>query len=376
MSVIKRTGPKGIRWGVKIKVKGQQRWIGTYDSRAEAKKIEHEEMLKTVQPSASDATCDSFPEKWLELRPRPRAATNDHNRSALKQFSEDFKGERLCDVKPMQAEEWARNNKWRVQAVRAMFADAVRLECCEHNPFANLGHPKSRGRRDIEVLKADEVQRLAGCAVEAWGEGLGKELKAMILFAAYTGLRRGECSALEWGDIDFAAKKVTVSKTVSNDSEILLPKNGKARRIALAPIAEQALREMHRHLHRDRVFAPPTGKFYTKSSWHYYWHPIRVKFGKPKYAFHELRHYCTTWLVFVVRLEARKAARQLGHADAKLVETLYAHEDENEALSEIKEALHHPPKTDDVKSLDEHREQRGQSDEAGASYLPRKKSPS
>jgi integrase len=206
MSVIKRPGPKGVRWGVKIKVKGEQRWVGTYDTKNEAKRVEREEMLKTVQPSARDATCDSFPEKWLTLRPRARTATNDHNRSALKQFSDDFKSVPLCDVKSMAAEEWALNNKWRVQTVRAMFADAVRMECCERNPFANLGHAKSRGRRDIEVLKADEVQRLADCAVEAWGEGLGKELKAMILFAAYTGLRRGECSALEWGDIDYAGR--------------------------------------------------------------------------------------------------------------------------------------------------------------------------
>ena len=66
----------------------------------------------------------------------------------------------------------------------------------------------------------------------------------MILFAAYTGLRRGECSALEWSDVDFASKKVAVNKTVSNDKEILLPKNDKPRTVVLPPIAEQALRDM------------------------------------------------------------------------------------------------------------------------------------
>jgi hypothetical protein len=69
MSVIKRSGPKGVRWAVKIKVKGQQRWVGTYDTKTEAKRVEREELLKTVQPSPHDATCDSFPAKWLALRP-------------------------------------------------------------------------------------------------------------------------------------------------------------------------------------------------------------------------------------------------------------------------------------------------------------------
>ena len=152
----------------------------------------------------------------------------------------------------MQAAEWGRqNNKWRVQTVRAMFADAVRMGCCERNPFASLGHPKSRGRPDIKVLTADEVQRLADCAVETWGDGLGRELKAMIVFAAYTGLRLGECCALEWSDIDYAAGEVTVNKTVSNDKEIVLPLKGELRTVVLSPIAEQALKAMPQQLHRD-----------------------------------------------------------------------------------------------------------------------------
>ncbi len=361
MSVIKRSGRKGVRWAVKIKVKGQQRWIGTYDTKAEAKRVEREEMLKTVQPSPHDATCDNFPAKWLTLRPRPRAVTNDHNRLALKQFSEDFSGVRLSDVTPMEAAEWAVSNKWRVQTVRAMFADAVRMGCCERNPFANLGHPKSRGRRDIDVLSADEVQRLADCAVTAWGDGLGHELKAMILFAAYTGLRIGECSALEWQDIDFAAKEITVNKTVSNDKEIVLPKNSKPRTVVLSPIAEQALKDMPRQLHRALVFAPPSGKFFTKSTFYYYWHPVRVQFGNPKFTFHELRHYCASWLANDMRLAMRHTARQLGHADTRLVETLYVHPDEQKELDEMKDALRDRPTSDDVASLDEHRKRQGES---------------
>ena len=47
MSVIKRAGSKGVvRWGVKIKVKGKQRWVGTYDTKAEAKQVEREEYAK------------------------------------------------------------------------------------------------------------------------------------------------------------------------------------------------------------------------------------------------------------------------------------------------------------------------------------------
>jgi integrase len=159
---------------------------------------------------------------------------------------------------------------------------------------------------------------------------------------------------------------VTVNKTVSNDKEIVLPKNSKPRRVVLPPIAEQALKAMPRQLHRDLVFAPPSGRFFTKSTWHYYWHPIRVRFGNPgtpgnpNYTFHELRHYCASWLANVMRLNMRATARQLGHADTRLVETLYVHPDEQKELEEIKDALREPPKGDDVTSLDEYREQQGE----------------
>ena len=182
----------------------------------------------------------------------------------------------------------------------------------------------------------------------------------MILFAAYTGLRIGECSALEWQDIDFAAKEVTVNKTVSNDKEIVLPKNSKPRTVALSPIAEQALKDMPRQLHRALVFAPPSGKFFTKSTFYYYWHPVRVQFGNPKFTFHELRHYCASWLANDVRLAMRHTARQLGHADTRLVETLYVHPDEQRELDEIKDALRERQKRDDVTSLDEYRKQQGE----------------
>jgi integrase len=354
MSVMKRTGPKGTKWGVKVTVQGKQRWLGTFDSHKDAKRAEREAMLRAVVPNEKDITCDEFVQKWPTLRPRPRAATNDYNRYALAKFAKDFKGVGLREVTAMRALTWAQENKWRYNTVRAMFHDAVRLGLVEKNVFASLGMSKSKGRRDITPLTAEEVQKLADCAVDVYGEVFGSELRSMILFAAYTGCRWGECCALTWDDVDLTNGEVTISKTISNDNEVLETKTGKARRIVLSPIAAEALRSIPRHLHRSLVFAAPRGgTYYKKSTWHYYWNPIRVKFGKPKYNFHELRHYNATWLVYTLGLPPLQAAAQLGHSDAKLIISLYAHADEQKQRDEIKRAMRKPPK--DVTSLDEHR---------------------
>ena len=125
------------------------------------------------------------------------------------------------------------------------------LELVDFNPFANLRLPKPRGRRDITALTTEEVDRLADCAIAAHGEGYGDELRALILFAAYTGCRWGECCALTHDDIDWDKSVATISKTLSNDAtEVMPPKNGKTRRVIIPEIAMTALRAMPRHLGR------------------------------------------------------------------------------------------------------------------------------
>ena len=63
----------------------------------------------------------------------------------------------------------------------------------------------------------------------------------------------------------------------------------------------------------------------------------------------------------------RHTARQLGHADTRLVETLYVHPDEKKELDEIKDALRVRPQGSDVTSLDEFRKQQGESPKTDAS---------
>lgn len=355
MSIIKRTGPRGPRWAVKVTIKGKQIWGGTHATRREAKQAEAE-LLATYRAS-TDETCAEFVARWTTdpSYARERTSTNRHNRQAVSKFAEDFGDTPLRAITRKQARAWASQHRARHAAVRAMFNDAMNEGLLEANPFSNLRLAQSRGRRDITGLTPSELHQLAETAKRVHG-AYGEQYAAMITFAAYTGLRRGELCVLEWSDIDFDANEISVTKTLSNDTEVLPPKNGKPRRVVLPPQAREALRSVPRGINHDRIFSTVRGRRFSKSTFHYAWNPVRQAFGRPDLDWHELRHFTATYLIEELRLPPRQAAHQLGHSDAgRLLMTLYAHPDEDRMRDEIKQAFDRvaPPV-----SLEERRERR------------------
>jgi integrase len=75
------------------------------------------------------------------------------------------------------------------------------------------------------------------CAVHG---DYASRMRALLTFAAFSGMRPGELMALDWSDINLPALRVTVSKRLYRGS-IDLPKSNKVREIALTPPARDAL---------------------------------------------------------------------------------------------------------------------------------------
>jgi integrase len=106
------------------------------------------------------------------------------------------------------------------------------------NPFSNLRLDQSRGRKDLTALTESEVVRLADCALDCLGS-FGPTFRAMILFAAYVGLRPGELYALERRDV--AQDEIVIRQNLDGTEQIKAPKNGQARTVVLPPPAREAL---------------------------------------------------------------------------------------------------------------------------------------
>lgn len=328
MTIVRRPAKKGIRYGVRVtRAGGVQEWIGTFETRKEAKDAERKELSRSRR--RKHETCDSFAERWVDDFPRPRGSTNNTNRNAVKKFAKDprFSGLKLNDLDKVTAMEWARENPYRLAAIRNMFGDAVRLDLCERNPFAELRLPQSKGRKDLEVISQEELDDLCDSALKVH-EGFGPAFRAMIIFAAYTLMRPGEIFVLEWSDLDLDPSDPTISvtKTLSGDGTIQRPKNGKTRTICLPPPALEALRDVPRTPGTQRIFSTSTGRRFSKSSFHYAWTPVRQDFGRPKMDFYELKHFGCTHYLDDLGMSASDVALQCGHTDGGiLVMKIYGH---------------------------------------------------
>jgi integrase len=102
-------------------------------------------------------------------------------------------------------------------------------------------------------------------------------MRALITFAAYSGLRPGELFALEWGDIDFDAMRVDVKRRLYR-GQLDLPKSNKSRRIALTPPARDALLGQPTRHDGGLVFRSKRG---VRLSKHYAVHYLHVMLGLP-----------------------------------------------------------------------------------------------
>lgn len=288
----------------------------------------------SAAPRVRTQTCDAFAMRWLDDYPRPAASSRRSYGYAVQAFAKDFAGVKLSDLDRPTARAWAiRQPKGNVSVVRAMLGDAVRDGLVQENVFAGLRIERSRGRRDLVALTEAEVRELADVATAIHGP----TFSAMVVFAAYTGLRPGELFALEHGDID--DDEVHVRRSRDSTGELKLPKSGHTRTVILPPPARDALLAMPRRLDVPWVFTTATGRPFTKSSLHYHWTPVRAAFGRPTMHFYELRHACATMLL-ERGLSHADVAQQLGHSDGgALILSTYGHPSEQASRGRVKAAF-------------------------------------
>jgi integrase len=80
----------------------------------------------------------------------------------------------------------------------------------------------------------------------------------VVLLGGEAGLRCGEMMALEWTDIDFAKRQLTVARSEWK-CHVTMPKGGRIRYVPTKRRLNEALREA-RHLRGPRVLCDGTGK--------------------------------------------------------------------------------------------------------------------
>ena len=203
-----------------------------------------------------------------------------------------------------------------------------------------------------KALTAQEADYLLSCidseyleALEHHKAGFDKERKkvyAALLWKVYvalsvdTGCRRGELCGLQWSDIDWKTKTITVSRNLQYTAQkgvyVAMPKNGKARAVDIGEDSAALLKllqdEQSQHHLSPWVFSQEgTNEPIHPQS------PTRFfkKFGDrhniPDFHPHLLRHSAAS-IAITHGADVVSVSQRLGHSDTAVTLRMYAHANE------------------------------------------------
>ena len=180
-------------------------------------------------------------------------STVEHNRERVRGFGAAHTGRPLRSIGRREARSWANAHPGTVPALRAMFNDALEDGLCAVNPFAKLGLDRSKGREDIVVLTRAELDALAQLARRMNGERFGREVAALILWAAYTRMRPGETFAARFSllDGDTYDLRRQFNSTLGRET---VPKHNSSGMIYVPEPVQRAVLDKPRRLGDDLIF--------------------------------------------------------------------------------------------------------------------------
>lgn len=222
--------------------------------------------------------------------------------------------------------------------VSAIFEFAVENRIIEFNPALKLKIPQNAAQHERRALSPLERERV----IEF--QHRGRDAAMLLMFS---GLRRGEATALRWNDIDFENNTITVSKSYNfKQNKIKTPKNGKKRVVTVPQILINHLKTMKRYSPYVLVTAREK-KMLTQTAWRSlfdsYMKDMNLKYGnfevvpkkcspiKPpmliqEFTPHDLRHtFCT--MMYEAGIDVLTAKEQMGHSDVKTTLGIYTHLD-------------------------------------------------
>lgn len=225
-----------------------------------------------------------------------------------------------------------------ISSASAVFEYAIENRSTEYNPCEYLKVPKQAKTEERRALSPAE---------RLWIEETEHRAKPAAMLMMYSGLRRGEATALQWSDINFRNNTITVNKSYDFKGNCIKePKTKAGTRVVSVP--DKLIKYLNT-LERKGIYVLTTasGKMMTNDAWHSLWDSyicdLNLKYGTsivkrnkfdPKgniitiqpFTTHCLRHtFCT--IMYEAGIDVLTAREQMGHSDIKTTLSIYTHLD-------------------------------------------------
>jgi integrase len=215
-------------------------------------------------------------------------------------------------------------NKHRA-VLSAIFGHAIEHGWRESNPVERVPKRRQADPGELIVLSPEQV---AAVAREAQTE---QDL-ALIIVAAFSGLRMGELLALRWRDVRFSEQAIIVARAYTAGVGVSSPKSRKARSV---PLADQPAAVLAKLGQREEFSGPDDLVFCTDSGQHLDPGVVRRRYKRalakaqkrdrtiPTARFHDLRHAFGSQLASA-GIPIRDIQEFMGHRDAATT-AIYVH---------------------------------------------------
>ena len=345
---IDRLGSGRYRARVLDEATGERLSLGTYRTRADAEQalasaISDQSRGRWVRSDSGTAPFSGYAYRWLAsrlgrggapLRPRVRELYEGQLRLHILPTFGDVE---LGRIRPAHVRSWyarlvdggpgASTAAKCYRLLRAILNTAVEDGILVTNPCAIRG----AGAERAEERRLPTVEQVFDLAA-----AVKPRYRALVLVAAFSGLRRGELFGLRREHIDLERGTVTVAfqRQQLAHGELIVgpPKSDAGHRTVALP--REALDPLAAHLERftgpgptDWVFTGDKGGPLREAVWQHEWAKARTRLGLPGLHFHDLRHAAATMaaatgagvkeIMYRIGHSSPQAALRYQHASAR-----------------------------------------------------------
>lgn len=226
--------------------------------------------------------------------------------------------------------------------LRAALDGAVRDGLLARNPSAIVRRPGVQ-RTEARHLSPAEVRRLLRAAAPS------RYYSALLLIAG-TGIRRGECLALRWADIDQDAGVLRIRGTLSRIGGKLTvtePKSARSRRVLpLSPVTAALLSGQRKAQTAERlragsqwadtghVFTTETGQPVDPRNLYRVVQIAAARAGLKDVGVHSLRHSAATAML-EAGVNIKAVSDLLGHSSVSITGDIYGHTSDDSARAAV-----------------------------------------
>lgn len=215
----------------------------------------------------------------------------------------------------------------------SVFHCAVKQGFVQDNPCKNAIRPRIE-YHEKTFLTEEQAKRLMELTSEY------SIFNVIVRTLLYTGMRKGECLALRWEDIDFENNLINICNTLSyaNGKRFLSePKTKKSRRSI--KISDNVVEMLLHHkeietarsaklgnqfLHPEMIFTTELGNYIDASYFNKKFKEFIAENELPSITTHDLRH-CNATLLINAGIPIKIVSEHLGHCGVEVTANVYSH---------------------------------------------------